>query len=388
MDNNYRQCKRCVMDTTSRNIVFDEVGNCNYCNNFFKKAEKTIFRDRAIRYASINKDIEEIKKNGKGKDYDCIIGISGGVDSTYMVLLAKEFGLRPLLVHFDNGWNDELAVKNIDNLIKHTGFDLYTYVIDWEGFRDMQLAYFKASVIDLEVPTDMFIGGALFEVATKRKIKYILSGSNLWTEFIIPHDWIYNRKRDFKNMSAIYAKFGTGKLKKIPHLSINRRFWYEIIGYKQIPLFDRCDFNDTDVKKRLVEEVGYTVYPCKHFESVFTRFYQGYYLRKKFGIDKRKAHYSNMVVSGQMTREDAIEKLMHEPYEVSKQLADKEYVEKKWMLTDKEFDAIMSQPRIEHSFYGEEEEVPSWYIKFIHYLKMVYLYKFAYPLKLKQPQLD
>lgn len=381
----YKQCRRCVMDTTSKNIIFDEDGNCNYCNDFLKLANRTIFRDKAIRYASFDKDVEKIKKAGKGKKYDCIIGVSGGVDSSYIVLIAKDLGLRPLLVHFDNGWNDELAVNNIDNLVKHTGYDLYTYVIDWEGFKDMQLAYFKASVIDLEVPTDMFIFGALFEIAKKNKIKHIISGNNTWTEAILPKDWIYSRKFDFKNMSNIYTEFGNRKLKKIPHLDISRRVWNEIIGYKLITVFNRLDFNDTQVKERLIREVGYVVYPCKHFESVFTRFYQGYYLRKKFNVDKRKAHLSNLIMVGQKKKEDALKELISEPYELDRQAADKEYVEKKWGLSTKEFDEIMNKPNIAHSYYGEEEDKPSPIIQFIKYLKLVYLYKFAYPLGLEKP---
>ncbi len=381
------QCKRCVMDTTSKNIVFDNEGNCNYCNDFMIKANKTIFRDRTLRYASFDCDLEKIRKAGKGKKYDCIIGVSGGVDSSYIVIMAKDLGLRPLLVHFDNGWDDELAVKNIDSLVKHTGYDLYTYVIDWEGFKDMQLAYFKASVIDLEVPTDMYIFGALFEIAKKNKIKHIISGNNVWTESILPRDWIYSRKFDFKNMSNIYAKFGNGVLRNIPHLSLNRKNWNEILGYKLVAVFDRLDFNDKEAKERLINDVGYRVYPCKHFESIFTRFYQGYYLRKKFNIDKRKAHLSNLIMVGQMNREEALEELRREPYELSQQAEDKKYVEKKWGLTSAEFDEIMNKPAIAHSYYGEEEDKPSSFVGFVKYLKMVYLFKFAYPLGIeKRPQ--
>ena len=388
METTYKQCKRCVIDTTSKNIVFDSEGNCNYCTDYLKLANRTIFRSKEVRDASFDRDLKEIKSAGKNKKYDCILGVSGGVDSSYMVLVAKDLGLRPLLVHFDNGWNDESAVRNISSLVKHTGFDLHTYVIDWEGFRDMQLAYFKAGVIDLEVPTDMFIFGALYEVATKFGIKYILSGSNLWTEAILPKDWVYSRKYDFKNMTSIYQKFGMGKLKKIPHLSINRRFWYEIIGYKTIALFDRLDFNEKEVKERLVKDVGYIVYPCKHFESVFTRFYQGYYLRKKYGIDKRKAHLSNLIMTNQMSRADALAALEEEPYPMRDQMEDKDYVEKKWGLTPEQFEEIMLQPKVEHKFYGEEDVKPSWYLDLLHYFKMVYLYKFAYPLGIRQKPLN
>jgi len=380
----YQQCKRCVMDSTSKDFILDEVGNCNFCTHFLSYAKKNIFLERSERYKLAALDIEEIKRRGKGKKYDCIIGVSGGIDSSYITLLAKDYGLRPILVHFDNGWNDELAVMNIDNLVKHTGYDLYTYVIDWEGFRDMQLAYFKAGVIDLEVPTDMFIAGALYEVAEKFGVKSIISGNNVWTEAILPKDWRYPNKLDYKNMASIYEKFGRGKLKKIPHVSINRRFLFEMQGYKWVIFFDKLDYNDKEVKARLVKEFGYRVYPCKHFESVFTRFYQGYYLRKKYNIDKRKAHLSNLIMTNQITREEAVQELSHEPYELIKQMEDKEYVAKKWGISLEEFDRIMTQKPIEHSYYGEEHEKPSWYIYMFRYIKLVYLYKFAYPLKIKE----
>jgi N-acetyl sugar amidotransferase len=374
------------MDTTTINIKFDDDGNCNYCTDFLKKAERTIFRDKDFRYSIFKKDIEDIKRKGKGKKYDCIIGVSGGVDSSYMVLLAKDYCLRPLLVHFDNGWDDELAVKNIDNLVQYSGFDFYTYVINWEGFKDMQKAYFKAGVIDLEVPTDMFIFGALFEISKKHGIKYMISGNNAWTESILPRDWIYDRKFDFTNMTNIYKKFGNGVLKNIPHLSLNRRLWNSLLGYKSITVFENLEFNQVAVKQRLINEVGYRVYPCKHFESIFTRFYQGYYLRKKFNIDKRKAHLSNLIMVNQLTRQKALEELQNEPYDIKNQLQDKEYVTKKWDYTLEEFDAIMNQPAVPHQFYGEEDENAAWYLRFIKYIELVYLYKIAYPFGISKPE--
>lgn len=382
----YKQCKRCVMDTTSINITFDQEGNCNYCSHFLKEAEKGIFRDKTFRYNIFKKDIDDIKHKGKNQKYDCIIGVSGGIDSSYMVLIAKDYGLRPLLVHFDNGWDDELAVENINKLVKYSGFDLYTYVINWEGFKDMQKSYFKAGVIDLEVPTDMFIFGALFEIAKKYKIKYMISGNNQWTESILPRDWIYSRKFDFVNMQNIYKKFGNGILKKIPHLDINRRLWNSLLGYKSITIFENLEFNQNDIKQRLINEIGYTVYPCKHFESIFTRFYQGYYLRKKFNVDKRKAHLSNLIMINQLKREDALEELKNEPYPIDKQELDKEYVAKKWGYTIEEFDKIMNLPSVAHKFYGEENEKASWYLRLIKYLQLVYLYKIAYPLRIDKPE--
>jgi len=348
-------CTRCVMDISTKYIAFDEKGVCNYCRGYDELAARTVLRPKEVRYAEFEKKVEEIKSSGKGKPYDCILGLSGGVDSSYMALVAKDFGLRPLIVHFDNGWDDELAVKNIENIVNKLGFDIYTYVIEWEQFKDLQLAYFKASVIDIETPTDQLIFAALYKIAKERKIDYILSGNNIRTEFIMPRDWVNQYKRDSVNLRNIHDKYGTVPLKNFPRLSGKDVFWYTKSGIKLVDVFDRLDFNLQDVKGRLVKELEWRPYPGKHYESVFTRFYQGYILPVKFGVDKRRAHFSNLICSGQMTRDEALNELKKPGYPQEQFKWDFEYVLKKWEISTQEFEQIMKLPPVPHSFFGFEK---------------------------------
>lgn len=352
----YKQCTRCVLDTTSKTISFDEQGVCNYCHEAEKQLNKFIRIDPAIRKKNLDEIVAKIKKAGKGKKYDCILGLSGGVDSTYTALLAKELGLRPMAVHFDNGWNSELAVKNIENIISKLNLDLHTYVIDWEEFKDIQLAYIKASVVDIEMPTDQLIFAALNKLAHKHGIKCILSGYNIVTEFGMPHDWVWRQKQDQTNLLNIYAKFGSGKkLATMPRFDFYKRFFYQqICGIGTESLLNYVDYNKKAVKERISQELGWKDYGGKHYESVFTRFYQGYILPKKFNIDKRKAHLSALIWSGQITRQEALGELQGEPYDVKLQEEDKEFVIKKFGLTRQEFEAIMAMPRREHAEYGLE----------------------------------
>lgn len=343
------------MDTSTALISFDEAGVCNFCHEYDALAAKTVDRPREQRYAEFDALISAIKKAGAGAKYDCILGLSGGMDSSYMMLVAKEYGLRPLVVHFDNGWNSELAVENISNLISYTGFDLYTYVINWEDFKDIQLAYFKSSVIDIEVPTDQFIFASLFKIAHDQNIKYILSGNNIRTEGTLPSDWCYTRKLDLANLKDIHRKFGTRKNVKYPKLGISQRQKYRSYGIRTAAMFDKLDFDVEEVKRQLTEKANYKLYPCKHYESVFTRFYQGYILPRKFDVDKRKAHLSSVICSGQLSRAAALEELQHPPYLLEEQADDKEYVLKKWELSEREFDAIMQRPPVPHSAFATEK---------------------------------
>ncbi|MBK7311184.1 MAG: N-acetyl sugar amidotransferase [Sphingobacteriaceae bacterium] len=356
MSGGYKQCTRCVMDTTTALIVFDEKGVCNFCHDYDKHAAESVLRDRAIRYAEFDQLISEIKLQGKGKEYDCILGLSGGVDSSYLALIAHDQGLRPLVVHFDNGWDNELAVKNIQNIIQKLNYDMSTYVVDWNEFKDLQLAYFKASVIDLEVPTDQLIVATLYKLAKEHGIKSILNGNNFRTEYILPRDWIYSKKLDLVNLTNIHKKFGKIPLKNFPKIGINDRYRYQKVdGIRMATFFDKIDFNLNEVKERLIKELNWTPYPGKHYESIFTRFYQGYILLKKFNVDKRKAHLSSLICSGQITRAEALNELKLPPYPTELQMEDRNYVIKKWGLTEVEFDRIMAEKKVPHESYGEEK---------------------------------
>jgi N-acetyl sugar amidotransferase len=353
----YRQCKRCVLDTTSTAITFDEQGICNYCHAFDKQMKKFITIDKDLRKRNLDEMVNYVKKVGKNNKYDCILGLSGGVDSTYMAYLANQLGLRPMAVHFDNGWNSETAVKNIENIVSKLKLDLKTYVINWNEFKDIQLAYLKASVVDIEVPTDQLIFAALNKIAKQNNIKYILSGANIVTEYGMPLDWAYRNKSDQTNLLNIYHKFGSGlKLSTLPKFDFYARFFYtKVHGIQTISLLNYVDYNKAKVKEVITKELGWQDYGGKHFESVFTRFYQGYILPKKFNIDKRKAHLSALICSGQISKEQALEELKTETYDAHLQKEDRSFVIKKFDLTEEEFDRIMQAPRVEHDFYGTEE---------------------------------
>jgi N-acetyl sugar amidotransferase len=388
MENNAvstKTCSRCVMDTSTTLISFDDKGVCNFCHDYDRIAAQSVLRDKQIRYAEFDKLISEIKLKGKGKEYDCVLGLSGGVDSSYLALIAHDQGLRPLVVHFDNGWDNELAVKNIENIIEKLNYDMSTYVVEWEEFKDLQLAYFRASVIDLEVPTDQLIVATLYKLALQHNINYILSGNNFRTEYILPKDWIYSKKLDLVNLNNIHKKFGKLQLKNFPKIGINDRYNYQNRhGIHIVTFFDKIDFELKEVKARLINELNWTPYPGKHYESLFTRFYQGYILPKKFNVDKRKAHLSSLICAGQITKEEALKELSIPPYPADLQMEDKSYVIKKWEISEKEFDAIMRMKAIPHEFYGEEKSL-GLMNKLSEKLKLIYKYKVLKPLGLLKP---
>lgn len=352
----YQICTKTVLDTTIPGISFNSVGECVYCDYYHKLAKKTINRNSEILKKEFDCVIEIIKTTGNGKPYDCVLGISGGLDSTYLALLAKEKGLRPLLVHFDNGWNSELAVKNIENIVTHLGYNLHTFVMDWEEFRDLQKSYFKASVVDVEVPTDQLIFAALNKIAYKYRIKFILAGNNVATESINPDGWVYKDKLDLVNLKSIHKKFGSVKLQNLPRLGLLERYFYEAVsGIQIVNLLDLVSYNKGIVKENIQNKLGWKDYGGKHFESIFTRFYQGYYLPIKFNIDKRKSHFSNLILSGQMSRTEALNELSKPTYPLHEQLKDRDYVIKKLGFTVEEWEEIMKLPAVPHSNFDTEK---------------------------------
>lgn len=267
----FKQCAVSVMDNIADpDITFDEKGICNYYYEFQKDyAEKVkTGKEGADALGAI---IEKIKEEGKNKPYDCIMGLSGGVDSTYVALLAKQHGLRPLAVHFDNGWNSELAVKNIENIVHRLGIDLHTFVINWEEFRDLQIAYLKASVIDIEAITDHAIFATLYRLAGKKGIKYILSGTNVQTENTLPKSWIHP-KYDHVNIKSIHKKFGTVPLKTFPFMNAKvKRYYIKTKGVTSLSILNYMDYNKSNVKETIQKELGWRDYGGKHYESVWTR---------------------------------------------------------------------------------------------------------------------
>ena len=313
---NYQICTNCVMDTSDSRIVFDERGVCDHCNDFNKNVLPNWHTDEKG-YRELEGIMHKIKASGKGKEFDCLLGISGGVDSSYMLHLAvKEFGLRPLVFHVDGGWNSELAVHNIQMLIDKLGLDLYTEVINWEEMKDFQLAFFKSGVPHIDVPQDHAFVATLYNFAEKYNIKYILNGGNISTECVRnPMEWLYYGT-DMVHLNDIIHRFGTIKMKTYPFSSIFKHKIYlrYIRGVKVIRPLNYMPYVKADALKMLEKEYGWKPYPQKHFESRFTKFYEGYWLPERFGFDTRRVQYSSLILTGQMTREEAIERLKKPAY--------------------------------------------------------------------------
>ena len=350
----YRICTRCIMDTSDKYIKFDKNGVCNHCYEYDKVVTPNVLNteEKKEKLAGL---ILEIKNAGKGQKYDCIAGLSGGMDSSYVIYLAKKLNLRTLIVHFDNGWDSELAIKNIDNIIQKTGFDYFNYVVDWEEFRELQLSYFKASVVDVEIPTDMGIFSLIPNLAIKYNVKYILYGTNLETEFTMGKDWNYT-KMDRGNLLAIHNKYSQKKLKTFPYYSPLNQLIFKVKEIKSINVLLYEETNYDIIKKIISNEFGWREYPVKHGESVFTKFYQSYYLPKKFGFDKRRAHLSDQINSGHITRDKALEIIQTPVYKnVDEEKKEYAYVVKKIGLTPQEFETIMTAPVKSHYDYPVDQ---------------------------------
>ncbi len=366
--NHSQICSRCVMDTTDTNISFNQEGICNHCIEYDALAPLYLYKGKETDL-KLQALVDLIKEKGKNSEYDCICGVSGGVDSSYVAYNAKKLGLRTLLVHFDNGWNSEQAVKNIENIAKYTGFDYQTHVVDWEEFKDLQLAFLKASVANAEIPTDHAFLAAIYKLAKNYNIKYILSGSNFATEAILPDSWGYNAK-DLKQLKAIHKKFGHRKLVTYPLLGIQKELYYTYVcGIKMVRLLNYLPYIKTDAMKVIETEMGWKYYGGKHYESVFTRFFQSYILPVKFNIDKRKAHLSTLICSKQLTREEALKELESPPYSIDKLEDDIDYVTKKLGLNRAEFDAIMKAPVKLYSDYPNQEKVLKIIYSVYHFFK-------------------
>jgi N-acetyl sugar amidotransferase len=359
-ENKYQQCSKSVMDTISDpDISFDEKGICNYYYDYLKgEAEHVKKGEQGKR--ELEQLIDKIKADGKGKPYDCIMGLSGGVDSSYVAYLCKQYGLRPLAVHFDNGWNSELAVKNIESMVNKCGFDLYTLVVDWEEFKDIHLAYIKASVVDIEVPTDHAIGATLLKLALKHNIKYSLSGSNVYSEFVMPKSWIFH-KSDHINLLDIHKKYGTKKIKTFPLNDTMLKKRVKMAKIQSINMLNYVDYNKMEAKKIIASELGWRDYGGKHYESLFTKFYQAYILPEKFKIDKRKAHLSTLIFSGQLTKDEALEELKQPLYEPSVFNQEKEFFLKKLGLSESDWETIMKTPRRSHYDFAIERPLDERY---------------------------
>lgn len=352
----YKICRRCIMDTSDPDISFDETGLCNHCTGYYERVEAELPYPEAAP-AELERVISRIKEKGRGREYDCVLGLSGGVDSTYVAWLAKQHGLRALAVHFDNGWNSELAVDNIKRIVEKLGFDFYTHVVDWEEFKDVQLSFLRASVPNCEIPTDHAINALLYDIANKHGVCYILGGGNVRTEGILPSSWGYTNQ-DLRHLKAVHKRHGRRKLRTLPTISLLKSAY--LIALKRIrmvPILNLACYEKSRAMDVIHRELGWRKYGAKHYESIFTRFFQGYLLPKKFGFDKRRAHLSCLVCAREMSRDEALKVMERDPYEGYSVEEDLQFVRKKFGLTSEEFERILLMPPVAHSEYASN----SWF---------------------------
>lgn len=363
-------CTRCVMDTTDSQIVFDANGVCDHCLDFEHNVKPNWHPDERGD-AELKNIISKIKKDGKGRDFDCIIGMSGGADSSYLLHVAvKEYGLRPLVFHVDGGWNSQIAVNNINVMIEKLGLDLYTEVINWEEMKDFQLAYFKAGVANIDVPQDHAFVATLYNFAAKYKIKYILNGGNISTECVRnPLEWIYYGT-DMAQIRDIRKQFGTNPMKTYPFSSVLRhklylRYVQKVQVVKPLNYFPYIKEQAMEV---LANEYGWIPYPQKHFESRFTKFYEGYWLPNKFGFDTRKVQYSSLILTGQMTREQALEKLKLPAISEEDAKHDFEYIATKLDISVEELQKYFVQSNKTYKDYNNQQSLFDFGAKVLKYI--------------------
>lgn len=352
----YQICTRCVMDTTDPHISFAADGVCSHCREFEEETRKGWFPNEEGK-ARLGQMIEQMRARGRGKEYDCILGLSGGIDSSYMALKLKDWGLRPLVVHVDAGWNSELAVGNIEKIVKHCNYDLHTHVVDWEDMRDLQLAYLRAGVSNQDVPQDHIFFSSLYHFAIGNDIQYILSGGNIATEGIMADGWHEGSAMDSINLKAIHRRYGERKLRSYKTISFGEYYvYYPLI--KNMRTFRPLNFipyNKKMAADELREAIGWRDYGRKHGESLFTKVFQNDYLVRKYGYDKRKPHLASLIVSGQMTREEAQAELAKPLYDPEEREIDLDYFCKKLRITRAEYEGFVDGPKSSYYDYANWE---------------------------------
>ncbi|MFN4289410.1 MAG: N-acetyl sugar amidotransferase [Permianibacter sp.] len=366
----YQICARCVMDTSDSMISFDSEGVCDHCHSYDQHVLPNWHTDERGR-RELNSIVEKIKRDGKGRDFDCIMGMSGGADSSYMLHIAvKELGLRPLVFHVDGGWNSQIAVNNINVMIDKLGLDLFTEVINWEEMKDFQLTYFKAGLPNIDVPQDHAFIATLYNFADKHKIRYILNGGNYSTECVRnPLEWLYYGT-DMAQIRDIVSRFGTIPLKTYPFSSVLRhKFYLRYIRRIQVvkPL-NYMPYIKSEAMKLLEAEYGWQPYPQKHFESRFTKFYEGYWLPRKFGYDTRRVQYSSLILTGQMSREEALKKLELPALSEQEAAQDFEYVATKLGISVAELKSYFDAPNKSYRDYKNQENLFNFGAKVMKFL--------------------
>jgi len=346
-------CSNCVMDNSDSKITFDEKGVCDWCNNVYKNTLPRWYPNEKGRKL-LEPLIEKIKKQGQGKDFECIIGLSGGADSSYLLHVAvKEFGLRPLVFHVDGGWDSQISVNNIEVMVDKLKLELFTEVINWEEMKDLQLSFFKAGVSHIDVPQDHAFISTLYHFAKKYNVKYILNGGNISTECVNnPLDWLYYGS-DIVQLRDIHRKFGKIPLDTYPLTNI---LWHKVYlryvkGIKRIEPLNYVPYIKKEAMEFLSREYGWQPYPQKHFESRFTKFFEGYWLPVRFGYDTRRVQFSSLILTGQMTREEALKELEKPSYDKINIKHDFEYIATKLGITVDELKKYQDLPKKSYKDY-------------------------------------
>lgn len=352
-------CTNCVMDTSDQAIVFDEKGVCDHCNTFYTRVQPHWHTDERGK-AELDRMVDTIRKAGKGKDYDCIIGMSGGIDSSYLVYAAKEImGLRPLVFHVDAGWNSQIAVNNIERLVDGLGLDLFTEVIDWEEMKGLQRAFFLSGVPHIDTPQDHAFFAVMYKFATRNGVKHILTGANYSTECIRnPMEWMYFQS-DSRQIRDIHRQFGERPLRNFPLTSILwHKVWLPYVrGIKVLRPLNSIPYIKAEARQLLMDRFGWQPYPQKHFESRFTRFYESYWLYERFGYDVRKVQFSSLIITGQMTRDEALSELQKLPYDPATIGQEIEFVANKLDVTVDDLMGYMALPKKTFRDYRNQQEI-------------------------------
>jgi N-acetyl sugar amidotransferase len=361
------------MDTSDNNIQFNESGVCNHCLRYDELLSSRVVLEKDSDRL-MNDLISKIKASGISGKYDCIIGVSGGVDSTYVAYLVKEYGLRPLAIHFDNGWNSELATSNIEKVLDELGIELYTFVIDWPTFRDLQISFLKASTPDMEIPTDHAINALLFMEASRRGIKYIINGMNFASESMSVESWAYGHS-DWKYIRSIHRIFGKGKLKNYPRYTLISLFYWTVVKrIKVISILNYLKYDKTEAIHLIEDKLGWVNYGGKHYESVYTRFIQGYILPRKFNIDKRIGHLSDLIRSKQLSRHKALEDIKIVDYSLSLMQQDRDFFLKKLRFNEQDFEEILNAPKKTYKDYPNSSILIFRLKRFVNWLRLKNIY--------------